>query len=216
MTALALNSDTLRTIKLSGALGRKFGRVHRLAVDSPAEAVRALCVLFKGFRSEIEKPGARFHVLVGKQAIGEDGLQLHGGDSYTFAPATAGSKRAGLLQTILGAVLIVAAFAFAGSPIAPFLFKAGVAMVIGGVIQMLAPMPKAQTNDKPENTPNTQFNGAVNTQAQGHPVPIAYGELIVGSAVISAGVSTGFTTVGGSTNSDGSNFSPGGGSGLLK
>ena len=43
-------------------------------------------------------------------------------------------------------------------------------------------------NEKPENTPSTYFDGAVNTTAQGHPVPIGYGKLIVGSAVISAGL----------------------------
>jgi len=32
------------------------------------------------------------------------------------------------------------------------------------------------------------FNGAVNTTAQGHPVPVGYGRMIVGSAVISAGI----------------------------
>ena len=36
----------LITVRLLGAFGREFGRVHRLAIDSAAEAVRALCVLF--------------------------------------------------------------------------------------------------------------------------------------------------------------------------
>ena len=40
------------------------------------------------------------------------------------------------------------------------------------------------------NTPSYLFNGAVNTTAQGHPVPIGYGRLIVGSAVISASIVT--------------------------
>lgn len=35
----------LRDIHLHGALGRRFGRHHRLAVATPAEAVRALCDL---------------------------------------------------------------------------------------------------------------------------------------------------------------------------
>ena len=32
------------------------------------------------------------------------------------------------------------------------------------------------------------FNGPVNTTAQGNPVPVIYGEMIVGSATISAGI----------------------------
>ena len=35
--------ERIRTVRLYGWLGRAFGREHRLAVASPAEAVRALC-----------------------------------------------------------------------------------------------------------------------------------------------------------------------------
>src|SRR5574344_1910257 len=38
-------SEELRTIRLYGKLGAKFGRVHRLAVSSCAEAMQALAVL---------------------------------------------------------------------------------------------------------------------------------------------------------------------------
>ena len=34
------------------------------------------------------------------------------------------------------------------------------------------------------------FNGSVNTVGQGHPVPVGYGRLRVGSCVISAGIDT--------------------------
>ncbi|WP_416348642.1 hypothetical protein, partial [Listeria welshimeri] len=40
----------LRKIRLYGALGKRFGREHRLAVANAAEAVRALGVLFDGFQ----------------------------------------------------------------------------------------------------------------------------------------------------------------------
>jgi hypothetical protein len=50
-------------------------------------------------------------------------------------------------------------------------------------------VPKGRSaNDKPENQPSYAFNGPLNTQAQGNPVPVLYGELIVGSAVLSAGI----------------------------
>ena len=69
-------SDTkteLRTIKLSGFLGKKFGRVHRLAVDSPAEAIRALSVNINGFREFLEnshKNGVAYRFLVVHRRIG--------------------------------------------------------------------------------------------------------------------------------------------------
>ena len=62
-------------------------------------------------------------------------------------------------------------------------------MILGGVAQMIAPTAKSSDpSERPENQPSYVFNGAVNTTAQGHPVPVGYGRLIVGSAVISAGI----------------------------
>ena len=42
----------------------------------------------------------------------------------------------------------------------------------------------------PKTEPDTRyhFNGVVNTTAQGNPVPLGYGRMIVGSAVVSAGI----------------------------
>jgi predicted phage tail protein len=55
---------------------------------------------------------------------------------------------------------------------------------------MLFSAPKPQNIDRPANKPSYAFDGAVNTAAQGNPVPICYGRLIVGSQVVSAGLVT--------------------------
>jgi len=64
-------------------------------------------------------------------------------------------------------------------------------MIAGGVIQLLSPVPKGfSSKDSPGNTPSYAFNGPINTEAQGHPVPyFAGGPMWIGSAVISAGIS---------------------------
>jgi len=61
-------------------------------------------------------------------------------------------------------------------------------MILGGVVQLLTPIPKGSAANTAANAPSYVFNGAVNTQAQGNPVPLLYGRMIVGSAVISAGI----------------------------
>ena len=62
-------------------------------------------------------------------------------------------------------------------------------ILLGELGRSFAPTPKAtEPSERPENKPSYSFNGAVNTTAQGHPVPVGYGRLIVGSAVISAGI----------------------------
>lgn len=189
-------SERLRTIRLYGQLGSRFGRSFRLAVNSPAEAVRALCAILPGFQQYLARAkenGMAFAVFVGKQNLTKDQLQdPPGQEDIRIAPVLLGSKRGGVLQTIIGVVLIVISYVFPVT--APYLLQPGIAMVIGGVVQMLGPQPKGLgSQDSPENRPNYSMNGTVNTQAQGNPVPVAYGGhdtkgMLTGSAVISGGI----------------------------
>ena len=181
--------STLRTIRLYGKLGARFGRVHRfhLESNSVAEAIRALdsqLTGFKAFLVNARQYGMVFAVFAGKRNLTEG--QLHdpvGSEDIRIAPVIAGSKSAGVLQTILGIVLIVVGV-FTENP---NLIYSGAVMALGGVVQMLSPQPHSKVSNG-ANEPSYVFNGPVNTTAQGHPVPLLYGRMIVGSAVISAGI----------------------------
>lgn len=180
--------DTLRTIRLYGKLGATYGRVHRLAVASTAEAVRALSVMIPGFERELmtsRDRGVRYACFLGKANIGADQLHMSAGaEDIRIAPITSGAK-GGLFQTIIGAALIVAGVVTGIQP----LVNIGISLVIGGVIQMLSPQQAGvSAKDSPANGASYNFNGPVNTTAQGNPVPVLYGRMIVGSAVISAGI----------------------------
>lgn len=189
----------LTTIRLYGALGARFGRVHKFAVQTSAEAVKALCVNFDGFESYLmnaKKNGMVFAVFRGKRNIGvEDYQNLGGNNDIRIAPVMEGAKKAGVFQTILGAVMVVAGIAIAtlsSGALATFgagLAAGGVGMMAGGVYQMLSPQPKGlQGRDDPDNRPSYAFGGAVNTIAMGNPVPVLYGEREIGGAIISAGI----------------------------
>jgi predicted phage tail protein len=190
--------DTLRTIRLYGKLGTQFGRVHRLAVESTAEAVRALCALVPGFERELmtsRDRGVRYACFLGKKNISKDELALSGGtEEIRIAPVLVGAKAGGVLQFIAGAVLVVAGYIVTGlsygwaAPVGGAMISTGIAMMAGGVIQMLSPQPRPSSSNGPENGASYNFTGAVNTTAQGNPVPVLYGRMIVGSAVISAGI----------------------------
>jgi predicted phage tail protein len=185
----------IRTVRLYGKLGTRFGRRFELAVASPAEAIQALCVLLKGFRRELlesKDKGIAYAVFAGKRNLTKDELELPPGrGEIRIAPILVGSKRGGILQTIIGAVLVVvgAVVSYFGGGLGAPLMKFGAVMMLGGVIQMLSPQPSGlSARDSPENGASYNFNGPVNTSAQGNPVPLLYGELEVGSAVISGGI----------------------------
>lgn len=192
---------TLKTIKLSGSLAKLFGRSHRLAVANAAEAVRALCATRPGFEKymmESKDNGIVFAVFVGRENICHDQLNNPTGeDVIRLVPVITGSKKQGLLQTIVGAVLVAAGFVVGyffgwtgvGWAVGKYMIGAGISMMVGGIVQMLTPVPKNQAK-KDDDRRSYIFNGAVNVQAQGNCVPLLYGEMIVGSVVVSAGISS--------------------------
>lgn len=185
----------LRTIRLGGELGKRFGRVHRLAVQNPAEALRALTANHPNFRQHLVESAAEgvgYRVLVGGSDLA--GLEhLHdpaGGLEIRLMPVLRGAK-SGLFEVFEGMVLIAAAyamgpagFALVGSAVASMAFSVGVALAMGGISQLLAPHAKTEASTEASYV----FNGPVNTLAAGMPVPILYGNLIVGGAVISGGI----------------------------
>lgn len=198
----------MKTIILHGQLGKQFGRRHRFDVATAAEAVRALVANFPAVEKYLlETKGVGYRVKLHDEVL-QEVKQLHdpvGGASITITPVIAGAGR-GLGAILLGAALITAAFFTGGASIAASGFltggltttfwggiavNIGVGLILGGVAQMLSPTPKAEApNEKPENKPSYMFGGAVNTTAQGQAVPVGYGRLIVGGAVISAGITT--------------------------
>lgn len=220
------NVQRLRTVRLYGPMGARFGREFKLAVANPAEAINALAKMIPGFEAYMmgaADHGIRFAVFVGKHNLSEIAELKYpvGNEPIRIAPILTGSKNSGVLSVILGAVLIVVgaainiisegALSWLGTP----MIYAGVAMIAGGVVQMLAPTPKGTPDDRTENTPNTNFSGPVNTIAQGRPVPLLLGgPLHVGSAVFSAGIvseDVHVPTGGGTTGSPAGNGGRGGG-----
>lgn len=190
----------LTTIRLYGVLGAKFGRVHKLAVQTSAEAVKALCINFDGLEQylyDAKKNGMTFAVFRGKRNIGvQDYCELAGDSDIRIAPVMEGAKKAGTFQTILGAVMIVAGLALGpvgwgliGATMATGLIVGGIGSMAGGIYQMLSPQPKGlQMRQDADNKPSYAFGGAVNTTAMGNPIALLYGEREIGGAIISAGV----------------------------
>ena len=188
---------SLKTIRLYGPLGDRFGRVWRLDVKSPAEAIRALCSQLPGFRQYLQQNSAPgYRVLADTQGRDKTSLALPtSAGTIRVVPVVCGAGK-GLGGIIVGAALIWASNGTygwgeaMGATLSSAVSSIGFSMVIGGVSQALTKTPNTQNTsvERPENKPSYAFDGAVNTAAQGNPVPVCYGEMIVGSQVISAGM----------------------------
>lgn len=185
----------MKTIILHGVLAKKFGKSFRLSVGSTKEAMRALCVQLAGFEAfmmNAHKQGLRFAVFHDKHNVGENELDMtHTAKIIRVVPVVEGSKKEGVLETVIGAVLVVAGVVVTGMGFAPAgaaLIGAGIGLMVGGISQMLMPKVDAQDNNQDGNKANKGFGGAITTVAQGNPVPILYGEREIGGFIVSAAI----------------------------
>ena len=186
----------LKTIKLYGILAKNFGKEFHLAVDNTREAMRALCVQVPGFEHfmlHAHEQGLEFAVFQDEQNVGEIELDMStSAKVIKVVPKVKGAGGNGVLQTIVGAILVVVGIVMLYIPgaqaFAPSVIAAGVGMMVGGIAQMLMPkIDNTQDQNQDGNKANKGFGGAVTTVAQGNPVPVLYGHREVGGFIASAG-----------------------------
>lgn len=198
---MTIHEEKMVTIKLYGQLGKLFGKYHKRVVRTNAEAVHALCKTldnFERFLNSSKIRGLTFAVFRGQDNIGLDDMGYPvTGETIKIVPLLIGSKKAGALQTILGAVLVVVGVVIGyftgwtgvGWAIGSKMAMMGGAMMLGGVVQMLSPQSAGLASKQDAaNQASYAFGGVTNTAAQGYPVPILYGKRRIGGAIISAGI----------------------------
>ena len=220
-----------KEIRLYGPLAKFVGQRKFLAeISSAGEAIRMLLANFPGLErhmadqyykvivdshesdlDEIHYPASQtikiVPVLGG--AGGGTGKILAGVALVAFAiiagPAAGGFLGLGASAFGTAATATTAATGFVlGAGAAAVIGSVGVALILGGVSQLLSPTPQLgqigpasqslggrnTTTEGIEMDPQESysFSGIQNTSRQGTPVPVVYGETIVGSVVISAGI----------------------------
>ena len=189
----------LRKIKLYGQLAKFIGkRVLEADVATAAEAVRMLAANFPGLEKHMADQ--HYRVTVGTYDLALD--EIHdpaGQQDIMIAPVLAGAGAVG--RIIAGVALFaLASFVsfgtvcglFAAGALNSAIFGIGVSLVLGGVAQLLTPVPTVPQGPGSDNDPRKTFNfsGIQQTSRQGVPVPCVYGLTLVGSVVISAGIDT--------------------------
>jgi predicted phage tail protein len=200
----------MKVVKVYGPLRKYLGQCRfEFVADTPAQAMKALCVNFPGLAQWLldrEAEGMAFRVTRGRDKITNEtpeGLVLPWSEREVFsiAPVIVGAGR-GVGQIVLGALLIVASIFIPGAAAigvfglaAPIAVKTVVATIgftlaLGGVAQLISPTPSLGFNTGKEaaRLESFTFSGIVNTSKQGMAVPICYGRAFVGSAVISSGL----------------------------
>jgi len=191
------------TIRLLGEAGRRFGRQFKLAVKTPAEAVRALCLQIPALRQyllESEQNGISWRAVTEHpDGLDEEQLLWPLSKRFVLAPIPVGKGAVG--KIITGVALVAFAIVTAGGGLfglglgfgtqtAISIGLVGGAFIFSGVADLLTPtptMPNAKqggiisgTSAEEQQRSFTFDKSNANTQ-QGGVVPVLYGERIIGS-----------------------------------
>ena len=201
----------LRNIRLYGQLAKFVGRsVLKADLATTAEVVRMLIVNFPAL--EVHMADQHYKVLVGDTSLTLDDLHSPiGQEEIKIVPVVVGAG-GGAGRILAGAALIGLSFVSLGAGTAfagigssalfggtaaagigsTFLATTGLALLLGGVAQLISPVPATPQGADTQQDPRKSFSfsGIQNTSRGGTPVPIVYGKTLTGSVVISAGIDT--------------------------
>ena len=197
----------MKKIKLYGALGKRFGKEHLLDVASIGEAIRALCILHKGFKDYlVSKKHIGYEVVDGKQSIphtqNEYNRITSQAEDIKIIPRVVGASSGARIA--VGVVLVALSFMLGPGGVvgaqsafamtagqASMTMMMGASMILGGIIELLTKTSSGTTiGSDSEDSSSYIFSGPCNSTRQGNPVFVGYGEMIVGSQVVSATMTT--------------------------
>lgn len=215
-----------KEVRLYGPLAKFIGQRKFLAeISSAGEAIRMLLANFPGL--ERHMADQHYKVIVDNYESDLDEIHYPASQVIKIVPVLGGAG-GGAGKILAGVALVAAAIVLGpvaggflglgaglsgtaggvavsgliGGAAATAIGSIGVALVLGGVSQLLSPTPQLgqlgpvtsglgnRTTENTELDPQASysFSGIQNTSKQGVPVPVVYGETVVGSVVISAGI----------------------------
>ena len=192
----------LKVVKVYGALRKRLGQCRfEFDIATPAQAIKALCVNFPGLDKwliDSEKDGVGYRVAVSKEKVTEQDVSsllmpFSDKEVFSITPVVAGAGR-GTGQILAGVALVALTLVPGGLPIAGTLATKigllGGSLILSGIATAISPQPDMglERGREAAKLESFVFNNVVNTSKQGLPVPIAYGRVFVGSAVLSSGL----------------------------
>lgn len=174
------------TVQFHGNLAQ-FGESFTLYANTANEAIRSLAIQIDGLKQYLRK--GYYRVKVDDRIVTQSEytgiLDVSDGTVIHVSPRVAGSGKFG--SFIVGAVLTGIGLVTGFAP----LTQIGIGFMIGGVAQMLI-KPKAFNQDHQgiEDSKSSAFTNLSNMVGQGKKIPRIYGELRVGSVVVSQSTSS--------------------------
>ncbi len=176
---------------LHGDLCEDFGYSElQLKVKTKKEVMKALCANFPGFRTKLQRKAqdGLFYRMVDEEGnICEEikDYDTKCPEEIHLVPSIIGSGPVGLILAGGGLSYFGGYTALAGSFLGKMLFNIGVSLLIQGIQLLLAGEQQGPTQEVAVETQSFIFQNTNNTVVQGFGIPIIYGQIRLGSKVIS-------------------------------
>lgn len=189
----------LTTVILGGPLGKKYGRRFEFMLHRPIDAIKALHCNFPDFVETMQgyaEKGMEFRITDlsdGRRDLSlDESTAVNQPKVLRLAPVVAGASEQTAkanTQLAIATVLAVAAIALSGGTASPWVVQALAAMSVSFAIQgalghYAAHQSKKNKKEQKEKNPSNLFSNQENVTEAGGPVPVGYGQMMVGSTVI--------------------------------
>ena len=189
----------LKKIKVYGTLRKFLGQAEfEVDLNTPREALSFLKCNFEGIEKHMSEQ--IYTIQCGAKVITEDLLNFCSQDDIRIIPVVHGNFFGIILRAIglFGGGTIGGLFGggLLSTLITSTLTSIGTSMLVDGVTSLLSPQqnnlsPTGQDSlDPAALASNYSFTGLTNISRAGVPVNLVYGEILVGSIVVSNGVDT--------------------------
>lgn len=170
-----------------------YGKPLQLSVSSAQEAAIAIVAHLQRTHPEVFKDKVFFQIK-GYDNLDSLTTELPSEAELHFMPAFNAGKKAGVFQVVLGAVLIGGAILFSGGiaglgAVGKAFASAGLGLAIGGVLQLVTPVPRLDTQPEETNPEASKYiSGTGNTTKIGTRIPLAYGTFPIYGQLLSVNV----------------------------
>lgn len=186
------------TVHLGGILGQEFGRQFKFSLAKPKDAILAIDANCNGFYRrllELAKKGGHYSFIVDGKAVDKPShlINKKAFKEIHILPMIVGAAGVAVaVGAVLYAAAIIAPTALGPTLVSLFTIVGGalISYGISNLLQKNTATDAAGSGSAQANALNKSFlfSSGENVTEQGNPVPIGYGRLRVGSAVIQSAI----------------------------
>jgi predicted phage tail protein len=179
----------MTAITVHGILAKEFRSHFKFAIKSTKEvldAITCICPQFRNRIVELSNQGVHYTLLINGKKIESEADLIISDENQTIdlmpMIGGAGGSFGRIIQVVVAVALIVAGMYF-GQPI---LSAIGVALLTNALMKPPnLPRPESDVSSAKQ---SFNFSSKANVTEQGIPVPVGYGRLRVGSAIIQSNI----------------------------